>query len=158
MAHLDIAAHGHDCFLILRDFRIEYKAQISEYYLDGGTRRYSSLTGTYGGDISVSTNIASADRTRPGYGILRDGSKADVTTVTYAGGVTERPETHLLGRMVNHYAGMRDKLTVDVDIFGQIPNSDSPDNSVSYDGKDFAIIGREVNWRDWSQTLTLLEI
>lgn len=144
--------------LILRDFRIEYKAPISEYYLDGGTRRYSSLTGTYGGDISVSTNIASADRTRPGYGILRDGSKADVTTVTYAGGVTERPETHLLGRMVNHYAGMRDKLTVDVDIFGQIPNSDSPDNSVSYDGKDFAIIGREVNWRDWSQTLTLLEI
>jgi hypothetical protein len=144
--------------LILRDFRIEYKAPISRYYLDDSTRRYSVFTGIEGEDVRVSTNIASADRTRPGYGILRDGSKEDVTAMTYANGVTERPEVHLVGRMANHYASTREKLIVDVDIFGQVPNSDSPDCSVSYDGKTFAIIGREVNWRDWTQTLTLLEI
>ena len=144
--------------LILRNFRIEYKAPISQYYLDGSTRRYSVFTGINGEEVSVSTSIASADRTRPGYGILRDSSKADVSAITYAGGVTERPEIHLAGRMADHYSSIRDKITVDVDVYGQVPNTDSPEHTITYDGKTFAIIGRSVNWREWTQTLTLLEI
>ena len=89
-------------------------------------------------------------------------SNVPVTQLTYSDNSEQRPEVRLIARMANHYAAMRDKITVDVDPYqadgASVPNTDNPLTVVGHDGKDFAIIGREVNWRDWSQTLTLLEI
>ena len=148
--------------LALVDFRVTYHPPISRYFEEGDDRTYTTFTGADGDAVEVSTDIASSNNTRPGYGLLMTASNVPVTQLTYSDSTEQRPELRLIARMANHYAAMRDKITVDVDPYqadgASVPNTDNPLTVVGHDGKDFAIIGREVNWRDWSQTLTLLEI
>lgn len=148
--------------LFLRDFRIEYKAPVSNYYEEGDTRHYTAFTGSDGEAVKVKASIASNNNTRPGYGLLMTASNVPVKTVTYTDNEQTRPELRLINRMASHYSTVRDKITVDVDPYqadgASVPNTDNPLTLVGYGSKTFAIIGREVNWRDWTQTLTLLEI
>ena len=148
--------------LFLRDFRIEYKAPVSNYYEDSDTRHYTAFTGSDGEVVEVKASIASDKNTRPGYGQLMTASNVPVKTVTYTNSEQTRPELRLINRMASHYASVRDKITVDVDPYqadGAVPpNTDNPLTLVGYGSKTFAIIGRSVNWREWTQTLTLLEI
>ena len=146
----------------LVDFRIEYKAPISNYYEDSDTRHYTAFTGSDGEVVEVKASIASDQNTRPGYGLLMTASNVPVKTVTYTNSEQTRPELRLINRMAAHYTSVRDKITVDVDPYqaeGAVPpNTDNPLTLVGYGSKTFAIIGRSVNWREWTQTLTLLEI
>ena len=146
----------------LINFSITYKPPVSKYYEDNDTRSYTAFTGADGDAVDIKASIASNQNTRPGYGLLMTASNVPVKQLTYSDNSEQRPEVRLITRMANHYADMRDKITVDVDPYqadgASVPNTDNPLTVVGHDGKDFAIIGREVNWRDWSQTLTLLEI
>ena len=146
----------------LIDFKVTYQPPVSKYYEDSDTRHYTAFTGSDGEVVEVKASIASNNNTRPGYGLLMTASNVPVKTVTYTDNEQTRPELRLINRMASHYSAVRDKITVDVDPYqadgASVPNTDNPLTLVGYGSKTFAIIGREVNWRDWTQTLTLLEI
>ena len=148
--------------LALVDFRVTYHPPISRYFEEGDDRTYTTFTGADGKAVEVSTDIASSNNTRPGYGLLMTASNVPVTQLTYSDNSEQRPEVRLITRMASHYSAVRDKITVDVDPYqaeGAVPpNTDNPLTLVGYGSKTFAIIGRSVNWREWTQTLTLLEI
>lgn len=148
--------------LAIVDFRVTYHPPISRYYEDGDDRSYTTFTGADGDAVEVSVGIASSNNSRPGYGLLMDGSNVPITQLAYSDNSEQRPELRLIDRMCSHYASVRDKITVDVDNYqadgATVPNTDNPLTVVAHGGKSFAIIGREVHWRDWTQTLTLLEI
>ena len=144
------------------NFKVTYQPPVSKYYEDSDTRHYTAFTGSDGEVVEVKASIASDQNTRPGYGLLMTASNVPVKTVTYTNSEQTRPELRLINRMASHYSAVRDKITVDVDPYqaeGAVPpNTDNPLTLVGYGSKTFAIIGRSVNWREWTQTLTLLEI
>ena len=112
-------------------------------------------------DYNVDSPYGGNDGIPPGYGILMNGDGSRMSTVPYNGD-TERPEQHLVNRVVNYWATSKRRIECELlthnGSAATVAAGISPRNKLSIDGSTMHPIGISRAWADDVATVVMMEI
>lgn len=97
---------------------------------------------TRGGDYNVGCAITTRQGVQYGAGCALDSNKTYITT---------RYDQQGINRRANFIARSRDLLTIDV------RKNIQPIDTVTQDGKEYAVLSQEINWRDDKNNIRIIE-
>jgi hypothetical protein len=134
--------------------------EISFFYLNNLTAsdrstnvyRQTILNSGFGEDKTIEFPIGTMNNNLPTQALIKSDATTYIETLSY-GGVSERPEMHLLDRMVSYYDRVRQTLRAKVGtglgLFGTL---------YSHGGRVFVGIDAQHNWRDDTQEVEFIEV
>lgn len=134
--------------------------EISFFYLNNLTAsdrstnvyRQTILNSGFGEDKTIGFPIGTMNNNLPTQALIKSDATTYIETLSY-GGVNERPEMHLLDRMVSYYDRVRQTLRAKVGtglgLFGTL---------YSHGGRVFVGIDAQHNWRDDTQEVEFIEV
>lgn len=139
--------------------RAIYLSNISLQYYSGldnnksGQLRFSALTGYAGrGYLNIALSMSSKRQSKAGQGtVYYDGvAISDDNIPTYADGITELPEQHLLGGLTRMVSASTRKMELEVELDDFFPN-----DRITLDRRIYIINGIKSNIHDESATLII---
>lgn len=112
-------------------------------------------------DYNVDSPYGGNDGIPPGYGILMNGDGSRMSTVPYNGD-TERPEQHLVDRVVNYWSTSKRRIECELlthnGSAATVAAGISPRNKLSIDGSTMHPIAISRAWADDVATVVMMEI
>lgn len=112
-------------------------------------------------DYNVDSPYGGNDGIPPGYGILMNGDGSRMSTVPYNGD-TERPEQHLVNRVVNYWATSKRRIECELlthnGSAATVAAGISPRNKLSIDGSTMHPIAISRAWADDVATVVMMEV
>jgi hypothetical protein len=118
-----------------------------------GQLRFSALTGYAGrGDLNIALSMSSKRQSKAGQGtVYYDGvAISDDNIPTYADGITELPEQHLLGGLTKMVSASTRKMELEVEL-----DDYAPHDRITLDRRIYLINGIKSNIHDESATLII---
>lgn len=115
--------------------------------------RESILSAGFNESKETELAIGTMNNNYPSPVFIKSDNTTFIETILYSNGTSQRPEMHLLGRMVAYYGKVRRTMRATVgtglDLFGEL---------YSHGGHVFVGIDAQHNWRDDTQEVEFIEV
>ena len=155
-----LSVHAYPFEKILTDLEVDlvYPRSITSTDRSNNIYRKTIIGKGFSEDKEITLELGTINHNIPATSFLRTyGNEAYLTTVGYTASdgstVAERPEMHLLNRMVEYYKTMRRtmeaKIATGIDLFR---------NRFSYNGRKYMAIDKKHDWEREEQEVKFIEV
>lgn len=130
-----------------------YPANMIASTRNSNTYRQRILTSGFSEEKQIDLEIGTFNNNLNSFTFINNANNEHIESFTYRGNVTERPEEHLLNRMVAQYQRARCRLTAgiqtDLDVMRTVYDKD---------GKRYFGINADINYRDDKASMKFIEV